>query len=87
MPTTRTRRTATRTTRTKQPAKPPLGLPRHRKNSRLSDKERLVFAQREIRWTNAERRREIVDVHRAAGPAGAAAPTPGAGVTLGGPPS
>ncbi|MFE5561221.1 helix-turn-helix domain-containing protein [Streptomyces sp. NPDC056544] len=48
MPATRTRRTATRTTRTKEPAKPSLGLPRHKKNSRLSDKARKAFAQQVV---------------------------------------
>ncbi|MFB7836071.1 helix-turn-helix domain-containing protein [Streptomyces sp. NPDC056056] len=44
MPPTRTQGSATRTPRTK-PAKPSLGLPRHKKNSRLSAKERKLFAQ------------------------------------------
>ncbi|MFE4304726.1 helix-turn-helix domain-containing protein [Streptomyces sp. NPDC056891] len=44
MPATRTQGSAARTPRTK-PARQSLGLPRHKKNSRLSDKERKVFAQ------------------------------------------
>lgn len=64
MPATRTRRTATRTTRTKEPAKPSLGLPRHKKNSRLSDKERKVFAQQVVAAYTGEQQgaiRQIAD--------------------------
>ncbi|MCJ0872533.1 helix-turn-helix domain-containing protein [Streptomyces sp. AP-93] len=64
MPVTRTRRTATRTTRTKEPAKPSLGLPRHKKNSRLSDKERRKFAQQAVAAYNGKQQgsiRQIAD--------------------------